>query len=69
MEKKERNHKLPGQIATVVATVCGAILTAGVVTSPLGVVLLSVGATGFGLKAGYHASKIVTRKKENENNA
>ena len=48
-----------GKIATAIGIACATILTLGVVTAPLGIALLSVGAAVFGGKALFHAQKTV----------
>ena len=56
-ELTPEKDKRKGRLATVLSTVCGALLTAGVISNPVGVALLTVGATLFGGKALYHAQK------------
>lgn len=51
------NDKRKGKIATAIGIACATILTLGVVTAPIGIALLSVGAAVFGSKAVYHAQK------------
>ena len=48
-----------GKIATAIGIACATILTLGVVTAPLGIALLSVGAAVFGGKALFHAQKTI----------
>jgi len=48
-----------GKIATAIGLACATILTLGVVTAPLGIALLSVGAAVFGGKAVFHAQKTI----------
>lgn len=47
------------KIATAIGIACATILTLGVVTAPLGITLLTVGAAVFGGKALFHAQKTV----------
>jgi hypothetical protein len=51
------SHKRKGKIATAIGIACATILTLGVVTAPIGIAILSVGAAVFGGKAVYHAQK------------
>ena len=48
-----------GKIATAIGIACATILTLGVVTAPLGITLLTVGAAVFGGKALFHAQKTI----------
>ena len=48
-----------GKIATAIGVACATILTLGVVTAPIGIALLSVGAAVFGGKALFHAQKTI----------
>jgi hypothetical protein len=51
------SDKRKGKIATAIGITCATILTLGVVTAPIGIALLSVGAAVFGGKAVFHAQK------------
>ena len=48
-----------GKIATAIGVACATILTLGVVTAPIGIALLTVGAAVFGGKALFHAQKTI----------
>lgn len=48
-----------GKIATAIGVACATILTLGVVTAPIGITLLTVGAAVFGGKALFHAQKTI----------
>lgn len=56
--KTPKKDKRDGRIFTIIGAVCGAILTAGVVTAPLGVTLLTIGAVAFGGAALNSAQKV-----------
>lgn len=51
------SDKRKGKTATAIGIACATILTLGVVTAPIGIAILSVGAAVFGGKAVYHAQK------------
>ena len=53
--KSSKSNRLKGMASTVAGVVCTALLTAGVVSNPIGIAVLIVGATLFSAKAGHHA--------------
>lgn len=59
-EKTPRKNKRIGRLATVIATVTGSILTAGVVTAPIGITILTITtalSTGVAMYNGYQTEK------------
>jgi len=56
--KTPAKNKKKGIIATCIATALGAVLTAGVVTAPLGITLISIAAAGFGAIAVANGAKV-----------
>jgi hypothetical protein len=50
--------KIDGTVSTQLGLVCGAVLATGVVTNPIGIVLLTIGAVVFSGKAVFHAQKV-----------
>lgn len=56
--KTPDNNKKVGKIASVIALIAGGILTAGVVTAPLGITILTVVSTVSGGVALYNGQKV-----------
>lgn len=51
------HHKRAGINSTLLGTICAGVLATGVVTNPIGIVVLTVGSIVFGGKALFHAQK------------
>lgn len=56
--KTPRDNKRVGRIASVIALVSGSILTAGVITAPIGITILSVVSAVSGGVALYNGQKV-----------
>lgn len=56
-EESTKKNRRKGQIATAIGIGCATVLSLGIVTAPLGIVLLSIGSAVFGGKAIFHAQK------------
>lgn len=56
--KTPEKHKGAGQVATILATISGAILSTGIVVNPIGIACLTIATTLFGGKALYHGQKV-----------
>lgn len=63
-EKEARKRNIAGAIGTA----CGIILAAGLVTNPVGIVALSIGAAIFGGKSLYHAQKTESDENRTDSN-
>jgi len=63
-EKSSRKNRIKGQVKTVLGTACMVALTMGLVTNPLGIFALTVGALAFGGSAAMNAIKVEPVKKD-----
>lgn len=64
-ESSKKNRR-KGRIATVIGVGCATVLSLGIVTAPLGITLLAIGATLFSGKAINHARKTKEDLPESE---
>lgn len=58
-EKTPPKDRAVRDVAGTIGAVCGAVLATGIVVSPIGITLLTIGAVVFGGKAVYHAQKVL----------
>lgn len=56
--KTSKDNRVKGQVKTTVGLICVTILSAGIVTNPIGITALTVGTIICGVSAGQHALKV-----------